>query len=82
MPRPRATQRERSARWLLLGLLLLQLALLGAQAPSPGEPSRLETALLRTVAPLARAVGGTVDSVESFGEALRLQGALVVCRKR
>lgn len=76
MPRPRATQRGRSARWLLLGLLLLQLALLGSQAPSPGEPSRLETALVRTVAPLARAVGSTADSVLSLGEALRLHRSL------
>lgn len=52
---------ERRIRWILLFLVLVQFVLLTAQIPVlGGEHSRLESALLRVVAPLGRLVrGGT-----------------------
>ncbi len=67
---------ERRSRWLLLGLLALQLILLSAQAQTAAGSSRLEAVFVRSVAPFSRAVAATTGFVRSLAEGARLRAAL------
>ncbi len=67
---------ERRSRWLLLILLALQLVLLSIQAQAPGGSSRLEFAVVRTVAPVSRAVSTGTDFVRGISEGARLRRTL------
>jgi rod shape-determining protein MreC len=67
--------RERLAHWLVLGLLLAQLAGLAVQVPDEEwRGSVLEALLLRTVGPLVRAVSGSTSAVaETVGDLKTLE---------
>lgn len=69
---------EHHVRWILIAVLVLQLVLLGAQAPQPGgKPSRVQAWVLWLVAPIAHTVDGAVSMVERFAVGLRVRSSLL-----
>jgi rod shape-determining protein MreC len=74
---------ERHVRWILVAVLVLQLILIGAQAPqSAGPPSRVQAVSLWLVAPFAHAVGATVAAVKRIGVGLTVRSSLLEENKR
>jgi rod shape-determining protein MreC len=72
---------ERRIAWLLLVLLLGQLALLTAQGRTGGG-SFLERAVVRLVAPLARSMGGLGGALRGVGSRFQSYEQLVIERRR
>lgn len=69
---------ERRTGWLLIVVLVGQLILLAVQVPGPdGRGTYLESAGLRAVAPLARAVAAVAGLFTGSREGLRSRGALI-----
>lgn len=69
---------ERRTAWLLLAVLLTQLVLLSLQAPAEGVGNNLlESALLRLVIPLARAVDAVSGGAAGLAERFQRQRTLV-----
>jgi rod shape-determining protein MreC len=69
---------ERLSRWLLVLLLLAELALLSQQVSQPGRRAPLiEGATVGVVGPLARGVSAAEQGVGSFGERLRTRRRLM-----
>lgn len=74
---------ERHVRWILIAVLVLQLILLGAQAPeSGGEPSRAQSVVLWLVAPIAHGVDGVVSALGRIGVGFRVRSSLLEENKR
>lgn len=72
---------ERRTGWLLIALLLGQMLMVAVQASGAGT-SRLESAFLRLLGPMARAMSRTVGGVEDIGENLRQRGSLQIENER
>jgi rod shape-determining protein MreC len=69
---------ERHARWILIAALVLQLILLSAQAPQPGqEPSRAQRTALWLVAPIAHLVDAAVSGVERMTIGFTVRSSLL-----
>lgn len=69
---------DRQARWLLIAVLLAQFILLTAQAPdADSERSRLESIVLRAVAPLAHLSKASVDGLGAIGSRFRARRTLL-----
>ncbi|HEX5758398.1 MAG TPA: rod shape-determining protein MreC [Thermoanaerobaculia bacterium] len=69
---------ERASAWLLVILLVGQLALLAVQVPGRGGTGNaLESAALLVVGPAARLVTGTASTVTGTGRRVRLQADLL-----
>lgn len=74
---------ERRTRWILIILLVVQLALITAQASSSSpEPTALERGLFRVVAPVAGLVHRVAGVPGSFLEGFRSQRTLLVENRR
>lgn len=74
---------ERRALWLLILVLVIQLVLLGAQVPDAATGgSRLESFLLRSVAPLGRLVASVGDMVGSVAYRFTLRKSLIADNAR
>jgi len=74
---------ERHVRWILVAVLVLQLILLGAQAPrSGGPPSRVQVLTLWLVSPIAHAVDATVSAVRRIGVGFTVRSSLLEENKR
>ena len=74
---------ERHVRWILVAVLVLQLILLGAQAPqSGGAPSRVQVLVLWLVAPIARTVDAAVAAVARIGMGFTVRSSLLEENKR
>ena len=70
---------ERRTAWLLVAVLFAQLVVLSLQAPAEGVGNNLlESAVLRLVMPLARAVDAVSGGASGLGERFRLQRSLVI----
>jgi rod shape-determining protein MreC len=69
---------ERHVRWILVAVLVLQLILLGAQAPpSGGPPSRIQKMALWLVAPIAHTVDATVSAIGRLGVGFTVRSSLL-----
>jgi rod shape-determining protein MreC len=69
---------ERRTAWLLVAVLFVQLVVLSLQAPAEGVGNNLlESAVLRLVMPLARAVDAASGGASGLAERFRLQRSLV-----
>lgn len=69
---------ERRTAWLLVAVLFVQLVVLSLQAPAEGIGNNLlESAVLRLVMPLARAVDALSGGASGLAERFRLQSSLV-----
>lgn len=69
---------ERRAAWLLVVVLLVQLVILSLQAPAQGVGNNLlESAVLRLVMPLARAVDAASGGAAGIAEGFRSQRRLL-----
>ena len=65
---------ERASRWLLVLLLLAELALLSRQVTARGErPRVIEGAAIGVLGPVARGVSATEERIGGFGERMRLR---------
>jgi rod shape-determining protein MreC len=74
---------ERHVRWILVAVLLLQLILVGAQAPqSDGPPSRVQALSLWLVAPIAHTVNATVSAVKRIGIGFTVRSSLLEENRR
>ena len=69
---------ERYVRWILVVVLFLQLLVLTAQTPElDGRPSRLQTAGLWVVGPIAHLVDSSVDLLDRLTIGLRVRSSLL-----
>jgi rod shape-determining protein MreC len=74
---------ERHVRWILVAVLVLQLILLGAQAPqSDGPPSRVQAVSLWLVSPIAHTVDAAVSAVKRLGVGFTVRSSLLEENKR
>jgi rod shape-determining protein MreC len=74
---------ERHVRWILVAVLILQLILVGAQAPqSDGPPSRVQAVSLWLVAPIAHTVDAAVAAFKRIGVGFTVRSSLLEENKR
>lgn len=69
---------EHHVRWILIAVLVLQLILLGVQAPQPGgHPSRVQAWTLWLIAPIAHMADSAVSAMEQLSVGLTLRSGLL-----